>query len=136
MKIAVSVKHSGGVNLAAAERAVIGAINQAALMVQSSAITRVPSDTGALRQSIRANPARSNGGKVSASVSTNLEYAPYVEFGTGARGASTNQNTKVKVSYKSDWAGQRAQPFLYPALRQNRARAKNLITEAIRKANK
>ena len=60
-------------------------------------------------------------------VGTNVEYAPYVEFGTGVRGQSTNKNTKIAVSYKQDWAGQSAQPFLAPALRNNKDRIESTI---------
>ena len=60
-------------------------------------------------------------------IGTNVEYAPYVEFGTGVRGQSTNKNTKIAVSYKQDWAGQSAQPFLAPALRNNKDRIESTI---------
>lgn len=48
-----------------------------------------------------------------------MKYASYVEFGTGRRGEVTNKNTDVSVSYRQDWSGMAAQPYLYPALKDN-----------------
>jgi hypothetical protein len=50
-------------------------------------------------------------------VYTNLEYAPFVELGTGRRGAQSAAWAGVPddVRYKVDWPGQHAQPFLRPA---------------------
>lgn len=106
------------------------------MLVQGSAKNKAPVDSGALRQSIRADKAKIQGENVTATVSTNLEYAPYVEFGTGSRGQSTNTNTEVEVSYRSDRRGNKAQPFLWPALRENRNNSIKIIREEVRKAVK
>lgn len=64
------------------------------IRVESAAIRGCPVDTGRLRSSITHEVDRDSEGLVG-TVGTNVEYAPYVEFGT-----SHNQ----------------AQPFLRPAL--------------------
>ena len=49
-------------------------------------------------------------------------HAAYVELGTGQRGASSPSPPKWpgELSYKEDWAGMPAQPYLYPAAVENR----------------
>lgn len=93
-------------------------------------------DSGLLRASIHATRAKTSSGEVAARVGTSVEYAPYVEFGTGARGASTNQNSQVSVSYKKDWVGQVAKPFLWPAFRANAQAIKQLIAQEVIKTSK
>lgn len=123
-------------NLNSINDALAAGVSKAAMLVQGSAKNKAPVDSGALRQSIRADKAKIQGENVTATVSTNLEYAPYVEFGTGSRGQSTNTNTEVEVNYRSDWRGNKAQPFLWPALRENRNNSIKIIREEVRKAVK
>ena len=56
-------------------------IKDATLLVQATAKDIAPVDTGRLRDSIRAKVGKRNG-EVIGSVGTNVEYAPYQEFGT------------------------------------------------------
>jgi len=56
-------------------------INDGALKVESSAKNLAPVDMGALRSSIKTGKF----GEVGREVYTNLEYAPYVEFGTKSK---------------------------------------------------
>lgn len=107
-----------------------------ALAVVSTAKQTVPVQTGTLRNSIHAKPATKQGNDIVSSVGTSLEYAPYVEFGTGVRGEATNENREVKVSYSGDWAGQIAQPFLFPALRMNKDKINRLVAQTVMKAVK
>ena len=136
MRVSVSTSIANSRNLNSINDALISGVSKAALLVQGSAKNKAPVDSGALRQSIRADKAKNQGGNVTTTVSTNLEYAPYVEFGTGSRGQSTNTNTEVEVSYRSDWRGNKAQPFLWPALRENRNNSIKIIREEVRKAVK
>lgn len=136
MRVSVSTSIVNSRNLNSINNALISGVSKAAMLVQGSAKNKTPVDSGALRQSIRTDKAKIQGGNVIATVSTNLEYAPYVEFGTGLRGQSTNTNTEVKVNYRSDWSGNRAQPFLWPALRENQNNSIKIIREEIRKAVK
>lgn len=136
MRVSVSTSIVNSRNLNSINDALISGVSKAAMLVQGSAKNKAPVDSGALRQSIRADKAKVQGENVTATVSTNLEYAPYVEFGTGSRGQSTNTNTEVEVSYRSDWRGNKAQPFLWPALRENRNNSIKIIREEVRKAVK
>ena len=136
MRVSVSTSIVNSRNLNSINDALISGVSKAAMLVQGSAKNKAPVDSGTLRQSIRADKAKVQGENVTATVSTNLEYAPYVEFGTGSRGQSTNTNTEVEVSYRSDWRGNKAQPFLWPALRENRNNSIKIIREEVRKAVK
>ena len=136
MRVSVSTSIVNSRNLNSINDALISGVSKAAMLVQGSAKNKAPVDSGTLRQSIRADKAKIQGENVTATVSTNLEYAPYVEFGTGSRGQSTNTNTEVEVSYRSDWRGNKAQPFLWPALRENRNNSIKIIREEVRRAVK
>ena len=104
-------------------------VNRAAAIVEGGAKADCPVDTGLLRGSIHITPADVKGSSISAQVGTNVEYAPYVEFGTGARGGY-NYPTKMKLHYSKDVAGQAAQPFLGRSLNDN----KNTVAAIIRGA--
>lgn len=44
-----------------------------------------------------------------------MSIGPYVEFGAGQRGAESNIDRPNGVSYKADWKGMHAQPYMVPA---------------------
>ena len=92
-------------------------LNKACILVENDAKKKCPVDKGQLRNSITHEVE----GK-EAVVGTNTEYAPYVEFGTGIKGENSPSPPKANVGqgYRSDWVGQVAQPFLYPALANNK----------------
>ncbi len=112
------------------DEALARGVNQAIGLVEGSAKRNCPVDTGHLRGSLHVTK-QATPQDASAAVGTNVEYAPYVEFGTGVRGQSTNTNTKVNVSYSADHAGQVAQPYLMPALRQNKDRIEKIINKNV-----
>lgn len=74
------------------EAAIDQALQEAGLETEAEAKMRCPVDTGRLRASIQSHP-----GHLETTVSTNVEYAPYVEFGTSRM---------------------RAQPYLFPAFQK------------------
>ena len=90
-------------------------------------------DGGTLRNSIQAS-VEERGGKVVGKVSTNVHYAPYVEFGTGQRGEASPSPPKYdgNLSYRQDWAGMAAQPFLFPAAQQNKSLVPKIIAQYVR----
>lgn len=104
-------------------------VNQAAAVVEAGAKRNCPVDTGLLRESIHTRPAAVKGSDVEASVYTGIEYAPYVEFGTGSRGGYP-YDTKLPLSYKKGWPGQAAQPFLGKSLNENKATVQKIIQDA------
>ena len=100
-------------------------------MVERTAKQLAPKDTGALRRSITSKVEGTTG-----IVFTPLEYAPYVEFGTGLF-AESQGRADVPWCYQDDegvWhstSGQKPQPFMRPALNQNRADILRLLAGGI-----
>jgi HK97 gp10 family phage protein len=110
-------------------------ILQATKKVQGDAKLLAPVDTGDLRKKIFSRMEVENGEPVGI-VYTNVEYAPYVEFGTGQRGEASPSPPKWdgSLSYRYDWVGMTARPFLYPALAQNKVLIPQIIAAQLRKA--
>jgi HK97 gp10 family phage protein len=82
-------------------------IKATALNVQSGARRRTPVDTGRLRNSVT-HELTPDG--LSARIGTNVEYAPFVEFGTRRA---------------------RAQPYLFPAAEAESARFQKAVRKAV-----
>lgn len=120
----------------AGNKAVMKGIEKGALRVEASAKENATQsvDTGFLRASIdhKLIPA-----ELKSTIGTNVEYAAYVEFGTGVHATKGGGRTTPWAFEGKDgkWhttTGQRAQPFLYPALVSNTDKIKADIIEAIR----
>ena len=96
------------------------ALGKACALVERSAKQLAPKDTGALRRSITSKIEGDKG-----IVYTPLEYAPYVEYGTGlfAESGGRKDVPWYFEDDKGEWhktSGQKPQPFMRPALNQNR----------------
>jgi len=130
------------------DEAIYKSVDECGQFVRDDARLRVPVDTGDLRKSIDHTTTKENGEIISV-VHTNSDHAVFVEFGTGPVGAANHAGTSpdFPVTYsmekwrgvipelKSDTdsgiryiAGQAAQPYLYPAIKDNEEQ----ITEKIR----
>ena len=108
------------------------AMNKCLAIVEASAKTLCPVDSGALRSSIHVRPAKLTGKQLEGVVYTSKEYAMYVEFGTGKRGkGSFPYALDGALSYDSEWAGQIAQPYMTPALLNNRQAIEFILTNAV-----
>lgn len=112
------------------------AMGKACALVERSAKQKAPKGTGELRRSITSE-VREEGGEIKGVVYTPLEYAPYVEFGTGLF-AENGGRTDVPWHYQDDegeWHstnGMKPQPFLRPALNENREKIKRILKGADR----
>lgn len=121
-------------NLAEAD-AFEGALKKACALVERTAKEKAPKDTGALRNSITSE-IRVNGDDLEGVVYTPLEYAPYVEYGTGLF-AENGGRQDVPWNYQDDegnWhstSGQHPQPFMQPALDENREQILRILKEAL-----
>lgn len=110
-------------------------IGKATKLVQGDAKLLAPVadiDGGRLENSIQGE-VHEEDGQIIGKVSTNVEYAHYVEFGTGQRGEASNYPGDVDLSYRQDWAGMAAQPYLYPAIKQNEKEIKEIIAESVKR---
>lgn len=90
------------------EQAVSVALEASALVVEGAAKNLAPVDTGNLRNSITHEVEKNE-----ARVGTNVDYAPFIELGT------------VKMA---------AQPYLNPALDNNKNNIRKIFADAISKA--
>ena len=111
--------------------AVNRALGQACALVERSAKQKAPKDTGELRRSITSKVENFEG-----IIYTPLEYAPYVEYGTGIY-AEEGGRQDVPWRYQDDkgeWhttSGQHPQPYMRPALDENREQIIRLLKEAL-----
>ena len=113
------------------ETNISAAIGKACALVEGEAKKKAPKDTGALRRSISSTVKGTEG-----VVFTPLEYAPYVEYGTGLF-AEKGGRKDVPWYYKDEegkWhrsSGQHPHPYMRPALNENREEILRLIKEGI-----
>lgn len=116
-------------------RALRVGIHKGVKYVQGEAKLLCPvGDSGRLRNSIEGEVEERQGAIVGR-ISTNVEYAPYVEFGTGQRGEASPSPPKSDkdLNYRQDWVGMDAQPFLYPAIKQNEDTVRKMAADELRK---
>lgn len=113
------------------------ALGKACALVERSAKQKAPKGTGELRRSITSK-VESRGDDIEGVVYTPLEYAPYVEFGTGLF-AENGGRTDVPWNYQDDegnWhstSGMHPQPYMRPALNENREEILRVLKEGISK---
>lgn len=113
------------------DKAIHNALGRACALVERSAKQKAPKGTGELRRSIESKVEGNEG-----IVFTPLEYAPYVEFGTGLF-AENGGRTDVPWCYQDDegeWhstSGMKPQPFMRPALYENREQIKRILKEGV-----
>ena len=116
-------------------QAIASAMQDASNLVEGAANDKAPKDTGALRRSITSK-IEVTGSEIDGIVFTPLEYAPYVEYGTGlfAENGNGRQTPWVYRDDKGDYHythGQHPQPFLRPALNENKNEIIQIIKEAL-----
>ena len=106
-------------------------LEKAALLVERSAKQKAPKDTGALRRSITSKVEGLEG-----IIYTPLEYAPYIEYGTGLF-AEGNGRKDVPWNYQDDkgnWhstSGLKPHPFMRPSLDENRQKILDILKEGV-----
>lgn len=110
------------------------ALGKACALVERSAKQKAPKGNGELRRSITSKVDMS---KQQGIVFTPLEYAPYVEYGTGLFAEDGNGRQDVPWHYqdeKGEWhttSGMKPHPYMRPALDENRADIIRIIKEGI-----
>lgn len=130
MKITIT-----GPALFAKPLAVKRALTQSALLVESSAKLNCPVETGTLRRSITHEFISED----TIQVGTNMDYASYVEYGTGLFAEAGDGRQDVPWRYQDadgNWhttSGQHPQPFIRPALEDNKKNIIDIFNEQINK---
>lgn len=114
------------------------AVGKGCAQVEREAKKKAPKKTGELRRSIQSK-VETTGENVVGTVFSPLEYAPYVEYGTGLF-AENGGRQDVPWAFKDEktgelvWtSGQHPHPYLRPALNENREKIKQIIKEALTK---
>lgn len=111
------------------------ALEKACALVERSAKEKAPQGVGDLRRSITSK-IENNGEEIQGVVYTPLEYAPYVEYGTGLF-AEEGGRQDVPWHYqdeKGEWhstSGQHPQPYMRPALDENREQILEILKEGL-----
>ena len=105
------------------------ALERIGFQAEGYAVDLVPVDTGNLRNSIT-HLVDDN----TVYIGTNNEYAVYVELGTGkyAEGGGGRPDPWVYQDAKGNWHhthGQRAQPYLKPAVENHKQTYRNIIID-------
>lgn len=111
------------------------ALKKACALVERSAKQKAPKGTGELRRSITSK-IENSGSEIQGVVYTPLEYAPYVEFGTGLF-AENGGRQDVPWNYQDDegeWhstSGMKPRPYMRPALNENREEILRILGEGV-----
>lgn len=109
------------------------ALGKACAVVERAAKEKAPKDTGELRKSITSKVENNQG-----IIFTPLEYAPYVEYGTGLFAEDGNGRQDVPWHYQDDkgqWhttSGMKPHPFMRPALNEHRQEILRILKEGIK----
>lgn len=111
------------------------ALGQACALVERAAKQKAPKGEGDLRRSITSKVEGLVG-----IVFTPLEYAPYVEYGTGIHAEGGNGRKDVPWAYEDEktgeliWTkGQEPQPYMRPALYDNKQAILAILKEGLTK---
>ena len=111
------------------------AIGRSCALVERAAKQKAPKGNGELRRSIQSKIEK-DGEDIRGVVFTPLEYAPYVEYGTGLF-AEERGRQDVPWSYQDDkgeWhttSGMKPYPYMRPALDENREEIRRMIKESL-----
>lgn len=114
----------------------VSAMYDACDIVEGAAKDKAPKDTGALRRSITSK-VEITGNEIDGIVYTPLEYAPYVEYGTGLY-AENGNGRKTPWVYMDDKGnyhythGQYPHPYMRPALQENKEKVIGCIKGALK----
>lgn len=118
--------HSAEV-LAELKSAAVRALEKCGLVAEGYAKQLCPVDTGNLRNSITH---QTDTAELVEYIGTNSEYGPYVELGTGKYYPGGRQTPWVYQDANGHWHlthGQRAQPYLKPAVADHVQQYKQII---------
>lgn len=120
--------------LSALREAATRALEKCGIAAEGFAKKAVPVDTGNLRNSISHKVDEKE--KV-VYIGTNSEYGAYVELGTGKYYKGGRQDPWVYQDEEGRWHhtnGQRAQPYLKPAVEDHKQTYKNIIKDELENA--
>lgn len=112
--------------------ALIRALEKIGMTAEKYAKRLCPVDTGNLRNSITH---RVDEGEPAAYIGSNMEYAAYVELGTGKHYPGGRPTPWVYQDAKGNWhwtAGNKAQPYLKPAAANYAAQYRQIVEDEMK----
>lgn len=129
----VNFKDNSGAVLSAFHSAVEKALEECGLVAEGYAKKLAPVDTGNLRNSIshKVDPE-----EPAVYIGTNSSYAAYQEFGTGIYTDGGRDTPWVYQDEKGNWhwtRGNKAQPFLKPAVADHARQYRQIIEQELKK---
>jgi len=106
-----------------------------ALNIETTAKMDCPVDMGTLRSSIHQEDL-SEGKTIRYWIGSNVYYAPFVEFGTGAKVSIPTGYDEFAIQFKGqkDVAGMNAQPYLLPNFEMEKEKFKENILNILQNA--
>lgn len=113
----------------------VNAMGKACALVEGEAKRKAPKDTGELRRSIESK-VENNGEGVQGVIFSPLEYAPYIEYGTGLF-AEKGGRADVPWFYVDDEGkghltkGIHPHPYMRPALNEQKNKIKDILKEGL-----
>lgn len=116
------------------EKAVLRALERCGTQAEGYAIDKCPMDIGNLKNSIAHKVSES---EKAAYIGTNSEYGPYVELGTGKHYPGGRQEPWSYKDERGEWhttSGQKAQPYLKPAVADHKDTYRNIIKDEMENA--
>jgi len=112
---------------AAVESIAVDMVNELSEIGAAQARALAPVDSGELRESIHEGVGLSNkpeDGTIVGGYRTNSDHAVYPEYGTGQGGISgavangQEKDPETGITYREDWKGMPAQPYMYPSAKE------------------
>lgn len=125
--MSIDITDNTGEATAAIRAALLRGLEKCGLTAENYAKRLCPVDTGNLRNSIT-HVVKDD--EMAVYVGSNVEYAPYVELGTGVYADGGRPTPWVFQDENGDWHrtnGQKAQPFLKPAATEHAAQYRAII---------
>lgn len=125
--MSIRFENNSGEVISTMQEAAIRALEKCGLTAEEYAKRLAPVDTGNLRNSITHQV---DDGEGAVYIGSNVEYATYVELGTGKYAEGGRPTPWVYQDAKGNWhwtAGNPAQPFLKPAVADHAQTYRNII---------
>lgn len=112
--------------------AVLRALEECGMVAEGHAVKLVPVDTGNLRNSISHTVDED---EPAVYIGSNTSYAPYVELATGIYAEGGRPTPWVYQDANGNWhwtRGNKAQPFLKPAVADHAQEYRNIIEDGLK----
>ncbi len=130
--MSIRFENNSGEVISTMQEAAIRALEKCGLTAEEYAKRLAPVDTGNLRNSITHQV---DDGESAVYIGSNVEYATYVELGTGKYAEGGRPTPWVYQDAEGNWhwtAGNPAQPFLKPAVADHAQTYRNIIEDEMK----